>query len=104
MGNEGIRPAIEETLDLSTYVSVRRKNNSWSTCVGRGSWSVTPTSESTHANERGMMRRSYLGQLAVFVLVLIGLNLFFRLHISIIGSLILTVVLSLAFSSFRRRR
>jgi hypothetical protein len=51
-----------------------------------------------------MMRRSYLGQLAVFVLVLIGLNFFFRLHISIIGSLILTVVLSLVFSSFRRRR
>ena len=50
------------------------------------------------------MNRSYVWQLALFVLILIGLNFFFRLHISIIGSLVLTVVLSFAFSAFRRRR
>lgn len=50
------------------------------------------------------MNRSYLWQLAVFVLILIGLNFFFRLHISIIGSLVLTLALSFLFSAFRRRR
>jgi hypothetical protein len=50
------------------------------------------------------MNRSYIWQLAVFVLVLIGLNFFFRLHISIIGSLVLTVGLSVLFSLFRGRR
>jgi len=33
-------------------------------------------------------------QLAVFVLILFALNLFFHLHISIIGSLLLTIGLS----------
>jgi hypothetical protein len=50
------------------------------------------------------MNKSYIWQLAVFVLVLIGLNFFFRLHISIIGSLLLTVGLSVLFSLFRKRR
>jgi hypothetical protein len=50
------------------------------------------------------MKRDYLWQLAMFVLVLIGLNFFFRLHISILGSLLLTVGLSFLFSLFKGRR
>ena len=50
------------------------------------------------------MKRDYLWQLAIFVLVLIGLNFFFRLHISILGSLLLTVGLSFLFSLFKGRR
>ncbi len=50
------------------------------------------------------MKRSYLWQLAVFVLVLIGLNFFFGLHISILGSLVLTVGLSFLFSFVGKRR
>ncbi len=50
------------------------------------------------------MRRPFWGRLALFVLILVGLNFFFRLHISIIGSLALTVVLSFLFSSFKGRR
>jgi len=47
--------------------------------------------------------KSSVWQLGVFVPVLIGLNFFFGLHISIIGSLILTLGLSFLFSRFRRR-
>lgn len=50
------------------------------------------------------MNRSYVWQLVVFVLILIGLNFFFGLHISIIGSLVLTLGLSFLFSALRRRR
>lgn len=50
------------------------------------------------------MKKGYLWQLGVFVLVLLGLNAFFRLHISILGSLALTVGLSFLFSLFRGRR
>ena len=50
------------------------------------------------------MKKDYLWQLAMFVLVLIGLNFFFRLHISILGSLVLTVGLSFLFSLFKGRR
>lgn len=49
------------------------------------------------------MNRSYLWQLGFFVVVLVLLNLFFHLHISIIGSVILTVVLSLVFNMANRR-
>ena len=41
------------------------------------------------------MNKNVLLHLAVFVVVLIALNFFFHLHISIIGSLVLTVVLNL---------
>jgi hypothetical protein len=41
------------------------------------------------------MNKSVFLQLAVFVVVLITLNFFFHLHISILGSLVLTVVLNL---------
>ncbi|TWU28072.1 hypothetical protein Pla144_13590 [Bythopirellula polymerisocia] len=40
------------------------------------------------------MNKSVLTQLIFFVLVLMGLNFFFHLHISIIGSLLLTLGLS----------
>lgn len=43
------------------------------------------------------MSNSVLIQLGVFVAVLIALNFFFQWHISIIGSLALTIVLNLAF-------
>ena len=48
------------------------------------------------------MRRSYVVQLLVFVGLLILLNLFFHLHISIIGSLLLTIVLSVVMNFFSR--
>ncbi len=40
------------------------------------------------------MNKSVTTQLAVFVLLLLALNFFFHLHISIIGSLLLTFGLS----------
>ena len=40
------------------------------------------------------MNRNAMRQLAVFVAVLLALNFFFHLHISIIGSLVLTLGLS----------
>ena len=46
------------------------------------------------------MNSSVAWQLALFVAVLIGLNFFFHLHISILGSLLLTVGLNLAFDCF----
>jgi len=45
-----------------------------------------------------------LRQLIIFVLVLIGLNFFFHLHISIIGSVVLTLVLSFLFRALDSRR
>ena len=50
-----------------------------------------------------MMNRDPLWQLGLFVVALIVLNSLFALHISILGSLALTVALSLAFSAFDRR-
>jgi len=44
-----------------------------------------------------------LGNLAVFVLVLAVLKFFFGWNISIIGSVVLTIVLSLVFSLLNRR-
>ncbi len=49
------------------------------------------------------MRRSWLGNLAVFVLVLAVLKFFFGWNISIIGSVVLTIILSLVFSLLNRR-
>ena len=40
------------------------------------------------------MSKTVISQIAVFVVVLIGLNFFFHLHISILGSLLLTLGLS----------
>jgi hypothetical protein len=50
-----------------------------------------------------VMNVKYLWQLAVFVAALLLLNLFFHLHISIIGSLLLTIGMSIAFNYFGRR-
>lgn len=49
------------------------------------------------------MRGSRLGNLAVFVLVLAVLKFFFGWNISIIGSVVLTIILSLVFSLLNRR-
>ncbi len=45
----------------------------------------------------------WLGSLAVFVLVLAVLKFFFGWNISIIGSLVLTIILSVVFSMMNRR-
>ncbi len=49
------------------------------------------------------MNKKMLWQLVAFVVILIVLNALFALHISIIGSVALTVVLTLAFNIFNRR-
>jgi len=49
------------------------------------------------------VQKSWFGSLAVFVLVLVVLKFFFGWNISIIGSVVLTMVLSLVFSLFNRR-
>ncbi len=48
------------------------------------------------------MNKNLVWQLVIFVAILLALNAIFELHISILGSLLLTVVLSFAFSFFRR--
>ena len=48
------------------------------------------------------MNRNSLYQLAAFVVILLLLNAVFALHISIIGSVVLTLVLSFAFNAMRR--
>lgn len=45
----------------------------------------------------------WLGSLAIFVLVLAVLKFFFGWNISIIGSVVLTIILSLVFALFDRR-
>ena len=50
------------------------------------------------------MRKDLIWQLEIFVLVLLVLNAFFQMHISIIGSLVLTIVLSLVFNFIQNRR
>ena len=49
------------------------------------------------------MQNSVFGRLAVFVLVLLVLKFFFGWNISIIGSLVLTIGLSLVFGMMNRR-
>ena len=49
------------------------------------------------------MQNSAFGRLAIFVLVLLVLKFFFGWNISIIGSLVLTVGLSILFSAMNRR-
>ena len=44
------------------------------------------------------MSKNYLWQLVVFIVVLIALNFFFHWHISIIGSLALTLGLNFVLS------
>lgn len=50
------------------------------------------------------MNKNLLWQLGIFVAVLLSLNLVFQMHISIIGSLLLTVVLSFVFNAIANRR
>ncbi len=50
-----------------------------------------------------VVRGSPLGNLAVFVLVLVVLKFFFGRNISIIGSVVLTIILSLVFVRLNRR-
>ena len=50
-----------------------------------------------------VVRRSPLGNLAVFVLVLVVLKFFFGRSISIIGSVVLTIIVSLVFVRLNRR-
>ena len=49
------------------------------------------------------MNKNVLLHLAVFVVVLLALNFFFHLHISVIGSLALTVVLNLVMRMFQSK-
>jgi hypothetical protein len=49
------------------------------------------------------MSKTLLYQLGIFVLVLIGLNFFFHLHIAIISSVVLTLVLSFVFNAMQNR-
>ena len=51
-----------------------------------------------------MISKNLIWQLAIFILVLVALNFFFQVHISIIGSLLLTVILSLVFNFIQTRR
>ena len=46
---------------------------------------------------------TWAGRLAVFVLVLAALKFLFGWNISIIGSVVMTIVLSMAFAAFGRR-
>lgn len=48
------------------------------------------------------MDKNVIGHLLVFIAVLLALNFFFHLHISIIGSLVLTVGLNIAFRAFNK--
>ena len=52
--------------------------------------------------ESDPVNRNSLYQLAAFVVILLLLNAVFALHISIIGSVVLTLVLSFAFNAMRR--
>ena len=49
------------------------------------------------------MQKSWFGSLVVFVLVLVVLKFFFGWNISIIGSVVLTILLTLVFSLINRR-
>lgn len=49
------------------------------------------------------MDKTYIRHIVIFVVVLILLNFFFHLHISVIGSVLLTIGLNFAFNYFSRR-
>lgn len=48
------------------------------------------------------MKNSYIFNIILFLGILLLLNFFFHLHISIIGSLLLTVVINLVMLGLRR--
>lgn len=49
------------------------------------------------------MDKNLVINLLIFIGILYALNVFLHLHISIIGSLVLTLVLNFAFGMFRSR-
>lgn len=53
--------------------------------------------------EGELVNRSWLASLGIFVLVLVVLKFFFGWNISIIGSVVLTIILSVIFSLLNRR-
>ena len=48
------------------------------------------------------MNKTYVRQILIFVAALVLLNLVFHLHISIIGSVLLTIALNFAFNYFAK--
>lgn len=50
------------------------------------------------------MPSTFFGRMVVFVLILVGLRLFFRWNISILGSVLLTLLISYVFRLFESRR
>lgn len=50
------------------------------------------------------MDKKVVGHLLIFIGILYALNYFLHLHISIIGSLILTVGLNVAFQAFAKKQ
>ncbi len=48
------------------------------------------------------MDKNVFGHLLVFIAVMLALNFVFHLHISIIGSLVLTLGLNIAFRAFNK--
>ncbi len=54
--------------------------------------------------EKPSVRKYFIVELIVFVLILIALNFFFHLHISIIGSVVITLVIAVMMGAMRRRQ
>lgn len=50
------------------------------------------------------MPTSWFGRLLVFVIVLVGLRVFFRWNISIVGSVLVTLLVHVILSMFESRR
>lgn len=50
------------------------------------------------------MNNKFIVELIIFVLILVALNFFFKLHISIIGSLVLTLAFAFVFRASRSKR
>ncbi len=65
--------------------------------------STAMSSTSSHGKRTRELNNSIFIQLAVFVLVLVALNFFFHWHISIVGSLVLTIVVSLVMRMMQPR-
>ena len=53
--------------------------------------------------ENALVNKNMLWQLGLFVLILVALNALFALHISILGSVALTVLITVVFNAFRAR-
>lgn len=64
---------------------------------------VDPISVPPASQDGELVNRSWLASLGIFVLVLVVLKFFFGWNISIIGSVVLTIILSVIFSLLNRR-